>query len=390
MGPWEALLSSPTPPAVPRGNFSVPRPRLSDLLSGKDNNLNLVRFLAAFAVLVSHSFVLATGDLSLEPLRGSLGMSLGEIAVDLFFAASGFLVARSLVQRGSGIDFLWARLLRIYPALLAMLLGCVLVVAPVFGILAFPEFLLHRGTMHFLFQNVVLVRGVELSLPGVFLDAPWKGIVNGSLWTLTYELRLYLSLLALWWVLKPCGSLRPLLFRWACSLVALGAFVWHAATLAGADTDVNGLVDPTPRLVLMFYSGVVWWIASSRVRLDGRWLLGASAVLFAAWTLESWLVFHLLFALWVPYALWWVSFVPVGWIRAFNRFGDPSYGIYIYAFPIQQAWILLFPGTGPWAMILGAGVPTIALGYLSWHLLEERCLRYKDLPRRILSRFRQA
>lgn len=363
--------------------------RLADCLGGKDNNLNLARFAAATAVLVSHSFVLATGDLATEPLRSSLGMSLGDIAVDIFFAASGFLVARSLVQRGSGIGFLWARLLRIYPALIAMLAGCVLLVAPLFGELDPGALLAHRGTAHFLFQNLVLVRGVELTLPGVFLEAPWKGIVNGSLWTMTYELRLYLSLLALWWILKPAKALRPLLFRISCVAVAVSALAWQAETLWSAEQDANGLVDPTPRLVLMFYGGAVWWIASSFVRLDWRLLAGSAVALGAAKIGGQDLLFHLLAALWIPYALWWFAYVPGGWIRSFNRIGDPSYGMYIYAFPIQQMWILLFPGTGPWAMVAGAGIPTLVIAFLSWHLLEERCLRAKDLPQRLLETFRR-
>jgi len=94
-----------------------------------------------------------------------------------------------------------------------------------------------------------------------------------------------------------------------------------------------------------------------------------------------------LFSLWIPYALWWVAFVPGGWIRGFNKYGDASYGIYIYAFPLQQVWIHLLPGTGPWAMIVGAGVPTVVLAYMSWHLLEAPCLEAKGLPRKLLSRW---
>ena len=356
--------------------------RLSDKLSGKDNNLNLVRFVAAFAVLVSHSFVLATGDFSGEPLRASLGMSLGEIAVDIFFAASGFLVARSLVQRKSGVEFLWARLLRIYPALIAMIVLCVLVVAPAFGTLGFYDLLFAHGTRHFVFQNLTLVRGVELTLPGLFENAPWKGIVNGSLWTMTYELRLYLSLVGLWWLLRPFPRLRPKLFMASCTAIALLALVWYARTLTVGQTDKVGLIDPVPRLVLMFYAGTAWWIFSGKVILDGRLLLASGAVLAAARLAGAETLFHLLFALWLPYAVWWLAFVPAGAIRGFNRIGDCSYGLYIYAFPLQQIWAISFPGAGPWAMVAGAGTATVLLGFLSWHLLEKRALTHKNLPGR--------
>src|SRR6187455_1951063 len=90
-------------------------PRLSDFTQGKDNNFNLIRFLAALMVLVSHSFVLSTGRSQLEPFGALLGMNLGNMAVGVFFAASGFLVTGSLLSRQSFSDFVVARALRIYP-----------------------------------------------------------------------------------------------------------------------------------------------------------------------------------------------------------------------------------------------------------------------------------
>ena len=101
--------------------------KLSQFAQGRDNNYNFIRFMAAVAVLVTHSFVLATGRPNTEPLRARLGLTLGSVAVDIFFITSGFLVTASLLNRRSIIDFAWARLLRIFPALLIMLLLTVFV-----------------------------------------------------------------------------------------------------------------------------------------------------------------------------------------------------------------------------------------------------------------------
>ena len=98
--------------------------KLSDFTSGRDNNFNLIRIIAALAVLVTHSFALATGTSAAEPFQKTLGMTIGSIAVDIFFITSGFLVTGSLLTRKSFIDFIefvWARVLRIFPALLVML-----------------------------------------------------------------------------------------------------------------------------------------------------------------------------------------------------------------------------------------------------------------------------
>ncbi|USI27496.1 hypothetical protein ACD631_14130 [Alteromonas macleodii] len=57
---------------------------LSDYKDSRDNNFNLIRFVAASLVLVSHSFPLATGSGVAEPLKSALGIAFGHIAVDIF------------------------------------------------------------------------------------------------------------------------------------------------------------------------------------------------------------------------------------------------------------------------------------------------------------------
>src|SRR4051812_37390900 len=100
--------------------------KLSDVARGRDNNFNLIRVLAALAVLVTHSFTLALGTSDAEPFAHSLGMTPGGMAVDIFFVTSGFLVTASMLQRQNIIAFLWARALRIFPALWVMLIVTVL------------------------------------------------------------------------------------------------------------------------------------------------------------------------------------------------------------------------------------------------------------------------
>ncbi len=106
--------------------------RLSNFTDGRDNNFSLIRIIAAFAVLITHSFALAIGTGEAEPFQKFLGMTMGTIAVDIFFITSGFLVTSSLLTRQSVIEFVWARVLRIYPALLVML--CL----TVFGLRSWP------------------------------------------------------------------------------------------------------------------------------------------------------------------------------------------------------------------------------------------------------------
>ena len=158
---------------------------------GRNNNLNLLRFVAASMVLLSHSFALSTGTWQAEPLVNIIGMSLGSIAVDIFFVVSGFLVTGSMLSRKSVYAFLWARALRIYPALLIAILFCVLLIGTVFTTHPLNSYFLDSETQKYLLKNVIMVFGSTGHLPGVFENLPFKNAVNGSLWTLPWELRMY-------------------------------------------------------------------------------------------------------------------------------------------------------------------------------------------------------
>ena len=141
--------------------------RLSEYAVGRDNNFNLIRLVAALAVIVTHSVPV----LGLPPDRGfsfdHLGLSLGDVAIDAFFVTSGFLVTGSLFNRGNLIAFLWARALRIYPALWVMLVLTVFGLAPALTSLTLPDYFAAPKTYEYFAKCSTLIGGVRWSLPGV-------------------------------------------------------------------------------------------------------------------------------------------------------------------------------------------------------------------------------
>jgi len=177
-------------------------PTLADYAVGRDNNFNLMRFIAASLVLLSHSYAL-TG-VAQDPLLAVSGMDFGHLAVDIFFVTSGFLVTGSLIKRADVRAFAGARLLRIVPGLLVANVVTVFVIGAIFTSLPLLDYLGKKDLYRFVFDNTILVTGdLRWTLPGVFADNPIKDAVNGSLWTLPYEVELYgLLLLA--------GQLYPL------------------------------------------------------------------------------------------------------------------------------------------------------------------------------------
>ncbi len=134
--------------------------KLSHFTEGKDNNFNLIRVVAAFGVLVDHSFAVAIGSVDARPFQIGPNIDLGRLAVDVFFVTSGFLVTASLLRRQNTIEFLWARALRIYPALLVMQFLTVFGLGLFLTTIPWTSYLVSYDTLKYLVKNAILVDGL--------------------------------------------------------------------------------------------------------------------------------------------------------------------------------------------------------------------------------------
>jgi peptidoglycan/LPS O-acetylase OafA/YrhL len=160
------------------------------LATGRDNNFNLCRMLAAISVLISDAYVLSLGPRTTEPLTNILGMSLGEVALITFFVISGFFVSQSFDRKRSFTDFWVARILRIYPGLALVLLLTVLLLGPFLTTLSITSYFSDPATFTYLPRNLSL-KYLQYDLPCVFQDNPYPIATKGSLWTLFYEVSCY-------------------------------------------------------------------------------------------------------------------------------------------------------------------------------------------------------
>lgn len=360
---------------------------LSDYSTGRDNNFNLLRFIAAAAVLVSHSYALSTGDPRTEPLRNLLGLSLGDIAVAVFFVTSGFLVTGSLLTRRSGTDFFLSRALRIYPGLWVAVILTVTVFGLFFTELDAKAFFTQRETWRYVLTNMAMLGRESFVLPGTFKELPVAGAVNGSLWSLPVEIRMYM-LLGLAWIVSGLVSKAPA--RWvrvfciamavAAMAVDLSFFLQHRASYEAYQSPLFA------DLGAAFFSGAALRVVQHRIPVStGIFLMIILALACSAASAYGFLwVYKLTFA----YVVLYVALVPRGRVQMFNRLGDYSYGIYIYAFAVQQAIVFALPGITPLRLILCSIPPTFALAFASWHLIEKRSLRRR--PQLMHSRSRPA
>jgi len=343
---------------------STVMPRLGALPHGRDNNFQLIRLLAASFVVLFHSYAL-TGRWTHEPLwRLAPELNFGALGVKCFFVISGFLVTQSWLARNAVVPFVAARVLRIYPALVAAVLFTI-VLAGASSTLPWGDYLLHPQTLDYAWR-VALGWEMVYRLPGAFPTNPFPHDVNGSLWTLPIELRLYVALL----IAGVAGLLAQRL-AWLAALLALIALFavrpdWFP--LAPNDAVVR-------ELALLFALGSLayaWrdWLPVS--------LAGAGvAVLLVAWNPGGW-PRGALFAPLLAYVVLVVAYHPrLAW-PAFNRTGDYSYGVYVYSFPIQQTLMQRWPGLEPAGLFALALPLVLAVAAISWHALERPALTLKS------------
>ncbi|OBV11204.1 Acyltransferase 3 [Erythrobacter dokdonensis DSW-74] len=345
----------------------MPRPVLAELLAGRDNNLNLIRVLAACAVLVSHAFPIALGSGSVEPLEPQTGLSLGGHAVAVFFVLSGLLIARSFDRASSHWRFAIARVMRLFPGL-AIVLVLTVMAGAMLTTRTLPDYLTDPATLLYVPGNLSLYF-LQFSLPGVFEDNPMGPAINGSLWTLFYEVVCYFGLFAL-------GVLGLLRSRAAFTLVFAGLAAAFLVSLGWA--PASGLayrLDMLAHLAFPFGLGVLAYVWRDRLPVDIRiavvlWLLVALVMKTAA------LLPMIMVA--VGYSTIWFGFAVKGPLLVYNRVGDYSYGLYIYAFPVQQGLVHFLPGMTPAANILAALPITLTLAAFSWLIVERRALDKVD------------
>lgn len=357
------------------------RPTLADYSRSKDNNFNLIRFLAASTVLFCHCYLI-TGSAGFEDAVGDLlGMNFSVLSVDTFFITSGFLVTGSLLARKDLGTFLWARALRIYPAFCLMLILCAAGLGIFFTDLTVHAYVTHEATWTFLIRNAPILFGIQLGLPGVFQGLPVRYAVNASMWTMPWELRMYAILAVLGLGVYGMGGqgsgrgrLKESHLRQALVSLGIASAAFYLLNRLFPFANIRYL-QVLLRFLSMFFLGAAFQVLKEKVVLSHR--RAALVVLALAGAAFHRSLFIVAYVLLLPYLVLYLAYIPRGLVRGFNRFGDYSYGIYIYAFPIQQAFAALNPGISVLHLFYLSYGATFGLAVLSWHLLEKRMLRLK-------------
>lgn len=331
---------------------------------GHTNGFDYLRIGLAIAVVMHHSLVVTDQPLT-EWLwrywpRGFLATLLPS-----FFALSGFLVAGSLIKRGSIPAFIAMRVLRVGPALAVEVLLSAFIIGAVMTHLPLSEYFTSPLFWKY-FLNIV--GHVQYILPGMFEGNPFPDVINQSLWTIPYELDSYawLVFLSLFGFVRN----RRMLVAVIGLLMALGtAWLFIRFRPEWEESPVDGRA-----LVVAFLAGIALQFFGDRVRLNG-WLALAAFLSGGLLLLDVRLSF--LGVIPIAYATVYLGLLHPP-RRTWLLTGDYSYGLYLFAFPIQQAQVALMPAYASWGYNVAIAL-TVGLAYaaFSWWVVEKPVLSKK-------------
>jgi peptidoglycan/LPS O-acetylase OafA/YrhL len=325
-----------------------------------------LRLAAALAVLFTHCYPLL-GREQLEPLARLTNGSttFAELGLVTFFAISGNLVTQSWFRDPSIWRFFMRRSLRIIPGLAFIIFCSFAIIGPLLTTFDVADYFSQHEAWGYLAK--VLVFPSQYGLPGVFADNPFPTVVNGSLWSLRVEVVLYVAIGVLG-VARLAGAQWAVLATAAC---CLAIFV----LLTGTDSARQALF--FHQAVALFANAVPFFVgatlafgplASRRLWLVAAMLAGLTLAL------ASTPAFKPLLLLALP-----VVIIQIGRQARcdLSRFGDYSYGLYLWGFVVEQTIVNYVPTLDPATLFFAAVGPAFMMAAISWHFVEKHALRYK-------------
>ena len=337
--------------------------------NSRNNNFGALHLLAAFYVLYGHQCALLNNA---TPIF--FGSQIQALGVKIIFLISGYLIMKSLLSsKGdtarSGAVFVVKRLGRLLPELIFVVTVSALLLGSLMTTLPLKEYLGNGVTWQYILGNVFFFP--EYGLPGVFMDNPYVGAVNGSLWTMPVEVSLYLIFLIVFLLFRNAERRRKVYI--GLTVVITGLFL------------IQLLIFPSGRFV--FYG--TNWVSALKVMpymllggcaylVDIRKYLNLQVAIFLMFACNA-VSFHSLFLsellclLTLPYCVFALCLSDNQKIKLRVLKGEYAYGIYLWGFPIQQCLIQMFYVNGKITsfhlLFLLSAVITYLLAAISHHIV---------------------
>jgi peptidoglycan/LPS O-acetylase OafA/YrhL len=351
-----------------------------DETKGIGPGFDFLRIFLAVSVLATHSVLITQGNndfFESEPYT-----LLYWVVLPLFFALSGFLITGS-AMRLKLKDFLLNRGMRIVPALAVDICIAALIIGPIFTTLSLPQYFT-RYEFYAYFANITGI--IHYVLPGVFESNPFPATVNGSLWTVPFEIGCY--------IIMSTFIISGVLNRKRVALAVSAATTAYIAVTYSPQFHVLDLFGDRLHTLLdhffagrgnflysYFMAGSMFYLYRYRIPYHPGWLL-LCVVIFMA---TAYGVFDFLPSLTqklclipiIIYIMVYVGLAKVPPVPLYHR-GDYSYGVYLYGYPIQQAIVTLDPSVTSPVLHFAISLPLVTLvAMVSWHCIEKPILRLR-------------
>jgi peptidoglycan/LPS O-acetylase OafA/YrhL len=337
----------------------------------KSNSFDFIRLFLASFIVYAHS--LRFGGYWHEPYfnindQGYRYTTLGNICVYMFFAISGYFVTMSYVSSNSISIFLTKRIKRIYPAFWICLLITAFGIPPLIlgarGENLFNYLYSYLGDSFVYLDLNLTGRIIEGSIGNILEGKPYP-VLNGALWSIIYEIKIYLltGFFGFFGILKKRLVILTLTTIWLSfySLIVMNEEIFQAIhKLPEIATDVT--------LISYFLIGTCLFLWRDTVRYS----ITISAVLlpliilaihFNCLPLAAPCLVYVLFSFGV-----YLPFKDIS-----NKFGDLSYGVYLYHWPVQ---IVLneygIYSANYWLYLVSCYVIVFFMAFISWNYIERR------------------
>ncbi|MFZ1538470.1 MAG: acyltransferase [Chromatiaceae bacterium] len=337
--------------------------KIKTILERNNNNLDIFRLVAACMVIYGHAYTLAR-----EPGQGDfLGRVLhfdysGSLAVKVFFFISGLVITNSLIERPEILRFILARVFRIWPGLLFVLFGSAFVIGPIASSLPLDEYLSRGQVYRYVVSNFFLQP--DNGLPEVFLSNPYAYSINGSLWTLRFEVAFYMGVLC--FVTLQANRYKIVVLI-ALLLLALDPLVDNQLIFFWRTP--NSQVD---LLAPCFAFGAFLAIMKEKIEISSK-VIGGSMVLCAFFWSSRYCAYFFYISIFL--ILLYLSSTSV--LLRIRPPYDISYGVYLWGFPVQQLLVSLYPSQGIFENQVITLFASILLGAISFLLIEGPAMAFQ-------------
>lgn len=344
----------------------------------RTNNFDALRLLAAAAVIFGHAHPLTK---SAEVVV--LGNSVQALAVKIFFVVSGFLIATSWELDPNPVRYLRKRALRIFPGLAFLLTLTVLFLGPLATKLPLADYFASAATYKYFWSNLLLQP--VYALADLFPVNPYPAAVNGSLWSLPVEFLMYLAMPVVL-VFSRIGRGNALFVAFTFALLSVSIVALRMGGAAPAQvfygTGLASVLDVAP----YFFLGSVYALTSLRKLLEpafALFIIGMTALFQPSHAAVAETALYVL----LPICVLSFGLASTPILRRAGRYGDFSYGLYLYGFVVQQALLSVYPAMSALENTFASLGIALILAIVSWHLIESPALKFKKRrPKAIIPR----